>query len=50
MLEIKSPELFVEIKNILEEARANTYRSVNTHIIDAYWQDNSKSTRWQQDC
>lgn len=38
MLEIKSPELFIEIKNILEDARANTYRSVNTHIIDAYWQ------------
>jgi len=38
MLERKSPELFSEIKKILEEARANTYRAVNTHIIDAYWQ------------
>ena len=38
MFEINTPELFNEIKNILEEARANTYKSVNTHIIDAYWQ------------
>lgn len=38
MLEVKTPKIFDEIKNILEEARAKTYKAVNIHIVDACWE------------
>jgi predicted nuclease of restriction endonuclease-like (RecB) superfamily len=37
MLEKTTPEVYGEIKKILIEARSNTYRAINTEIVDAYW-------------
>lgn len=37
MLEKTTPKVYGEIKKILVEARSNTYKAINSEIVDAYW-------------
>ena len=31
-------DLFIAIKQIIESARAKSYRAVNTFLLESYWQ------------
>lgn len=30
--------LFIAVKQIIESARAKSYRAVNTYLLESYWQ------------